>query len=337
MYNPQVTIILPTYNTRESIFKLLYGLLLQSYKKFNVIIVYKPWRGYKTVFARISEYKGLDIDFVKQDEGFFEEALNTAYRKADGDVMIHTDDDALVSKDWIKNHVELHVKHEKIGMATGRVIEDIYPNGTSLPFFKKLINDSKWRMNRHTIIDKPLDNKFKDYGMYVGNSGMLVDTGKKYGMIKTLKQHGVNMSWKYSALSGFKLPGYTKNAGGNEAAAALEVINRGYLPIWFDGAVVSHPAQESLLSRSASVFELPQGLTEERVLFAYYTNMFSDYKIDPGVLKFRTDIDAFISRFIAPKASKGYTIGYKLASKAIEGCWKPSAVRRELINNLKGE
>ena len=328
----QVTVAIPTYKTRDTIFKLLDSLLVQSYSNFDVMIVYKPWDGCKQIFDTIKEYRDLNIHMIRQDAGLFEEALNTIYRKADGDIVIHTDDDAYASKDWIRDHVELHKRHQDVGMATGIVDESIFPDGTPLPFFTRLFNEQKWRMNKHTIIDKPIDKKFKEYGMYIGRSGMLVDTGRKYNMIKTFKQHGVNMSWKRDALHGFKMPGYTKQGGRNEAAAALEAIKRGFSTIWFNKGKINHPLQRSD-SRSTSIRSIPAELIVESVLFSYYVNRYAGYEVDLEVLKRRTEIDSAVAKIVKLELG-GYELGYQITRKAIEQDWNPKQVRNALMKAL---
>ncbi|MEM3846272.1 MAG: hypothetical protein QXU98_11315 [Candidatus Parvarchaeota archaeon] len=64
------------------------------------------------------------------------------------------------------------------------------------------------------------------------------------------------MSWKREALRGFKLPGFTIHGGGNEAAAALEVIQRSYEAVWFNKGLVFHPIHASL-STGKSISMLP--------------------------------------------------------------------------------
>ena len=329
----QVTVAIPTYKTRSTVFRLLGSLGAQSYGNFSVMVVYKPWDGCKQTLGRIKEYSGLGIRLVKQDPGLFEEALNTIYRKADGDVVIHTDDDAYASRDWVRDHVELHKRHKDVGMATGIVDESTLPDGTPLPFFTRLLNAQKWRMNKHTLIDSPIDEKFRDYGMYVGRSGMLVDTGRRHNMIKTMKQHGVNMSWKRDALHGFKLPGYTKQGGRNEAAAALEAIKRGFDAVWFDGGKVNHPLQRSD-SRSASVRSVPIELIVESVLFSYYVKRYAGYAVDLDVLRRRTAMDSRAAR-ILKGGRNGYELGYKIARDAIEQRWSPKRVRQALLKTTK--
>ena len=328
-----VTVALPMYNTGNTVFKLLDSLRHQSYKKFNMLLVYKEWPGCKDMIGRIKEYKDLEMDFARQDAGRFEEALNTIYRKADGDIVIHTDDDAYASKDWIKEHVELHRRHKGIGIATGIVDESTFSDGTPLPFLTRLLNEQKWRMNKHTIIDRPIDERFRGYGMYIGKSGMLVDTGIRYNLIKTFKQHGVNMSWKRDALHEFRLPGYTKQGGRNEAAAALEVLERGFLPVWFEGGEVFHPLQRSD-SRSASIGSLPVELTAESVLFSYYVS--KRYAVDLNALRTRVKLlDDPITKVMTAWENKGYAIGYSIAKEAVMHNWPPKRVRTALIKAIQ--
>ena len=325
-----VSVIVPTYGNRQSIFRLLDSLAGQSHKDFSVLLVYKEKQGKKEILDRIKEFRKLNIDIITQKEGRFEEALNMAYSKADGDLGLNTDDDAYVDRDWIKDHVELHKKNRKVGVATGKVAET---GRKGISGFEMFLYREKWRMNKHTIIDRPIDKKFDDYEMYIGRSGMLVDTGRRANMIRTFKQHGVNMSWKRDALHGFKLPCYTKQGGRNEASAALEVLKRGYLPIHFHKGLAFHPLQESD-SRSVSVRTIPRELTAESVLFSYYVDHFSDYGVDLKLLRLRTRMDHTMSRLMMLNKNNGYSIGYRIAKEAIEGNWKPDKVRNELIEAL---
>ncbi len=291
------------------------------------MVVYKEWPGCKELLSMIKDYKGLEIEAVRQDAGLFEEALNTLYRKADGDIVVNTDSDAHVSRNWVKEHLDIHRKIKNAGMATGMVDESTFADGSALPFFTRKMNEWKWLMNKHTLMDLPIDPKFKDYGMYIGKSGMLVDTGKRHNLIKTFKQHGVNMSWKRDALHGFRLPGYTKKGGRNEAAAALEVLFRGFTPIWFDRAMVHHPLHQSD-SRSTSIASLPQELTAESVLFSYYVSRM--YDVDLETLKSRTDLDNIIAGIVTLRKNKGYSIGYRIAHRAITEGWSAHRVRSAL-------
>lgn len=303
----------------------------QSYKKFEVMIIYSDQKKQGITLDAIKESKTLSLSFVKQDRGFFEEALNTAYRKADGDIVIHTDDDAIPSKNWIKEHIEFHMRWPKAGMATGFVIENAYADGTKLNPIADFLNAQKWRMLKHTIIDKPIEDRFKNYGMYIGRSGMLVDTGRRENLMRTFRQHGVNMSWKQEALHGFKLPGYTKQGSRNEAAAALEVIKRSYEPLWFNRAGVLHPIQKSL-SRGVGINNIPITVSVEDVLFSYYTS--KTYDINIKTLRLRTRLDDVVARAATFNRNRGYSIGYEITKNAIQNDWKPEKIRKTLLTRF---
>ncbi len=330
MESMHVTVIVPTYGNRKSIFRLFDSLKLQTYKDFHVLLIYKEKEGMKEILEGIKDYSGIEIELITQRKGRFEEALNIAYGKADGELGLNTDDDAHAEKNWIEEHVGFHRKHEKAGIATGKVIEEGRES-----FLSKLLNEQKWRMNKHTIIDRPIDAKFSNYGMYIGRSGMLVDTGRKTNGMRTFKMHGVNMSWKREALEGFKLPCYTKAGGRNEAAAALEALKRGYEPVWFNSGITYHPRQESD-SRSTSITSIPKVLTAESVLFSYYVSEYTDYNVRIDTLKLRARIDDFIARMMTIGRNKGYSIGLDIALEAIEKKWKPERVRLKLIESLNG-
>lgn len=324
-----VAVTVMTYKTRPTLWRLLYSLEKQSYKHFDVDIIFKDSEDRKRdkeILDRIMSHKKLSIKVIKQYPGYFEEAMNTIFNETSADILVNTDDDAYASRDWVWDHVALHKKHPKVGMATGNVIEQIddidgFEAGVNL-----FLQRQKWRLNKHTIIDPPVSNIFKGYGKYIGKSGMMVDTGRRHNMINTIGQHGVNMSWKREALDGFKIPGYTKTGGRNEAAAALESLNRGMSTIWFKKGVNYHPLVESQ-SRTLSISDFPRVVTAECVTLAYYTSKIFD--TDMKTLALRTRIDDAIARIITGNKNDGYNIGYKLAKAAIKGDWTPAKLRRE--------
>ncbi len=330
----EVAVSVPVYRDNGTLSRLLDSLASQSYKNFAINIIFKPSSDKncdRRVFETIDAHDNLDIKIIKQSAGRFEEAMNIAYGKIDADIIINTDGDAYASKSWVSDHVGLHNKYYSVGIATGLVIETRPEENYVVDKIGAFLDSQKWRMNRHTFIDRPIDKQFYNYGMYIGVSGMLVDTGKRFNMIKTFKQHGVNMSWKRDALEGFKLPCYTKQGGRNEAAAALEAIKRGFKAIWFKRGINYHPLHGSD-SRSTSISSLPLELTVESVLFSYYVSKFYDVNI--RVLHWRTLIDNLIARIITLNKNYGYSLGYDITKEAINSEWPPNKVRECEIESL---
>ena len=48
----EVTVAIPTYKTRDSIFNLLDSLDSQSYRNFSIMVVYKPLGRYRQILGR---------------------------------------------------------------------------------------------------------------------------------------------------------------------------------------------------------------------------------------------------------------------------------------------
>lgn len=323
-----VLVTIPTYNNNGKISALLESLKCQSYPHFDVLIILKPSIPSidRILFNILDQYPSLHISVKKQRFGFFDEAMNIAFSDTAHDIIINTDDDAIVSRNWVQDHVNLHLRYPNIGIATGNVIERTNSK------ISDYLNTQKWRLNKHTLLDTPIDKKFLGYAMYPGKSGMLVDTGKRGNLIKTLKLRGVNMSWKPSTLGRFKLLCYTLRGTHNESAAGVKIIQHGFDAVYFNGAHVNHNFHESL-SRGGAILSYPSLLSAESVLFSY--NMANSYKIDLRILNYRTIIDNFIVKALTFNRNFGYKYGFSLAKYAIKNNLSPKLIRNELLKLVR--
>ena len=305
---------------------------MQSYRRFEIEVVFKDSDDRKADHAtldRIKGYADLSISVKKQKKGAISEAMNIIFN-IDSGVVINIDDDAYVTRNWVKEHHALHTKHKEVGIATG-LVHEVTPKTGKPNSINLLLNRQKWRINNFAAIDPPIDNKFAGYGMYIGRSGMLVDTGKRHNMINTFKQHGVNMSWKGDAVRGLVLPPYTAGGGRFEASAALQAIQEGYSSVWFARGECFHPLHESS-SRSVSVASVPLEIVLDDVIFSYYVSKF--YDVDLNLLRTRTQMSDAMARVVTFNRNQCYSRGYKVAYKAIKGKWTPQRVRRALLKEL---
>ncbi len=328
----QVTVAIPTYGNRGSIFRLLTSLGTQSFKRFEIEVVFKHSNDRKAdseTLDRIKDYSGLSINITKQKNGRIPEAMNIIFG-VDSDIVINTDDDAFASRNWVKDHYEFHSKHKNVGMATGMVREDAEAKRAHSRI-NQMLNAQKWRISNFTRIDPPIDSRFADYGMYIGRSGMLVDTGRKHNLIRTFKQHGVNMSWKGDAMEGLGLPPYAPRGHRYEAYMALLIVRRGYHAVWFDKGINFHEMHASS-SRGGGITTVPFETILTDVLFSYYVSKF--YKVDLNTLRLRTQISDTIAKAITLNRNQGYTRGYRIAYTAITGKWTPETVRKALLREI---
>lgn len=315
----EATVYFPTYKNKGSIFALLKSLEKQTRKNFTVLICYRKSDS-DAVLGRLEEYKGLSLDIRFQRTKYWAECMNLMLSKSEGDVTISTDDDAIAPPDWIEKHVAVHRKYKKAGAVTGAAPE---VGAKRMGALGKFLDSQKWRITDYRLFDRPIDRKFSDYGMYIGKSGMLVDTGRSSDLIKTMKQHGVNMSWKREMAEGFRLPNYCVRLFHWESAIGLELLKRGYDALYTEGISVSHQ-QRASVSRNYGASAMPEWILGESVLFAYFVSRY--YDVDLGVLKARTAIADTISMIVSSGRNRGYGIGYGIAKRAIEEDWKPQDV-----------
>jgi glycosyltransferase involved in cell wall biosynthesis len=100
--NPFISVVIPTLNRYEYLKDVLRDLENQTYKNFEVIIVDQ------TDDFRKEFYEGwhLDLKFWFQEEKALWKARNEAIKSAKGDYILLYDDDSLVEKDWIYEHLK---------------------------------------------------------------------------------------------------------------------------------------------------------------------------------------------------------------------------------------
>jgi len=175
------TVGIPTL-LRNSLKKTLEALMNQSEDDFEVLITYKG-----NLTREIENFeKYLSIKFIEQKEGLFEEALNIILSNAKGKILITIDDDALPSKDWIRDHVIFHGNHKNVGIASGKVTGKRWINYPNYLYEK--FKSTKY-MEEYSEV-------FKDYVGYLTKTGLSVDRKEHKGNEKTLAIVGVNMSLK---------------------------------------------------------------------------------------------------------------------------------------------
>lgn len=100
--NPLISVVIPTLNRYEYLADVLRDLENQSYTNFEVIIVDQT-DDFQTEF-----YKGwkLNLSFWHQQEKALWKARNEAIQSSKGNYILLYDDDSLIEKNWIFEHVK---------------------------------------------------------------------------------------------------------------------------------------------------------------------------------------------------------------------------------------
>ncbi len=100
--NPLVSVIIPTLNRYQYLIDVMKDLDKQSYKNFEVIVFdqSEPFR------QEFYENWNFNLRIVKQKEKALWLARNSAIKISKGQLILLYDDDSLVEKDWILNHIK---------------------------------------------------------------------------------------------------------------------------------------------------------------------------------------------------------------------------------------
>jgi glycosyltransferase involved in cell wall biosynthesis len=117
-------VIIPTLNRYEYLKDVLEDLEQQDYQNFEVIIVdqSEPFQN-----AFYDDFK-LDINLIYQEEKALWLARNTAIRESKGDIIMLSEDDVRIEKNWIGEHLKC-LDFFEADVSAGV----FYPQGGSIP------------------------------------------------------------------------------------------------------------------------------------------------------------------------------------------------------------
>ncbi len=116
-----VSIFIPTGNRASSLEKVLRSLVHQSYKKFEVLIV--DYHSTDSTHQVITQYKKrLKITLIHQKTKGLSKAANLALKQAKGKIFIRTDDDVVMSKNWLEAVWTSFLKDRRVGGVTGPTV-----------------------------------------------------------------------------------------------------------------------------------------------------------------------------------------------------------------------
>ncbi len=261
----KVTVGIPSI-LRKTLENTLRCLSKQSYKNFDIILVYKG--ELRESVKRFN--RKLKISFIEQKEGFLEEAYNEILKISDSDLLLFTDDDACPSPTWVEDHVQFHDKNPKVGVAGGIVHGKIWKNYPNYAY--ELFKGSE--------LMEEADEAFKEYVGYLTKTGLSVDRGMHKNNEKTLAVAGVNMSVKKPAYEGFQAYTYSIFASYIETQISLNALKRGYDSVRFPKAYVYH---KKLFSLSVPTKQNERKLIIEKYSFPYIADKF--YKLDQNLLQ----------------------------------------------------
>jgi GT2 family glycosyltransferase len=140
---PSISVIIPTYNRRDSVERALHALTLQtqSMETFEVIVsIDGSLDGTREMVASfIAPYR---LDYIWQPNQGRAAACNAGIRMAQGDLLVILDDDMEPAPDCLERHSQAHPINSRFGVM-GAV--PMYCNNTEAPIAAYIA----WKFNRH--------------------------------------------------------------------------------------------------------------------------------------------------------------------------------------------
>jgi glycosyltransferase involved in cell wall biosynthesis len=270
-----VSVLIPTYRRAALLRFTLEGLVNQSYKNFNVVVVLKP-SGDKTeeIIERFN--KLLRIKTVIQEKGYLTDALNLGLKNAKGDITAFLDDDAIPLSDWLQKLVDTY-DLENVGGVAGNVIPAFLNNEGIVQAndnVSELINlDQNPFLNNVGLKTWSCPVKgLENYFVYLSKAGVIaynfnIGNLAKKRITKSLLGMGANMSILTEATKGFRFPDSWVSGWGNEQFLGWHIRKRGYSLLLNPDAKVHHIVHSQSLSRFVNDSRKLQKEAEIQLIF----------------------------------------------------------------------
>lgn len=141
MISNKVSVIVPTYNARETLRDLINSLKNQSNKNFDLIIIDNGTTPKSSNLIKTIDFGELKHEIVYSDENLGPGGgRNKAFLHAKEEIIAFTDDDCIVDRDWIEtiaNHFEKNINSDVI---YGAVYSSLMPE---YPFIHAFALDGK--------------------------------------------------------------------------------------------------------------------------------------------------------------------------------------------------
>ena len=160
----KVSVIIPTYNRGEFLVETIPMVMKNQYPNFELVIVDQT-PGYSPEITQKLEKLKLTYSFVyhKLIVPNLPMARNYGLEQSQGDIIIFCDDDVILDKDYIYNHVQPYLDDIQVGAVAGRILSQIdEAMSHSSGQIGQLLPDGRFIANFHL---KPDDRKEVDFGM----------------------------------------------------------------------------------------------------------------------------------------------------------------------------
>jgi len=172
-HKPAVSIIIPTYKRGHLLTYVLEALTTQTNADFEVLMIVKP-SGDGTEQVIKEYFERLAITIIIQTQGYVTDALNLGLKRAEGDIIVFLDDDAIPFPNLIQSYV-MSYSLSGIGGVAGDVIPVVVEENKICQFKdtpSEIIPKDTFEKNTlfRRLIDRPLKG-LENYLLYLSKEG----------------------------------------------------------------------------------------------------------------------------------------------------------------------
>ena len=241
---PLVSVIIPTYKRAYTLKYVLEGLKRQTYRNFEVIVVFKPARdGTEEILERYRE--NLPLKVIKQNKGYVTNAYNLGISLARGQIVAFLDDDAVPYPDWLEEHVKIHSKYSEVGGASGASISAIIENGEVIRIPKESVYPYRRQFRYYNFPWSRPISSMSSWLIFFGRDGLvhhhpMLDDKNLHGIFPSLLHMGANMSVKKEAIRGLSINEDLVLGFAFEQLLSYQIWRRGYKLLHNTNAKVLH-------------------------------------------------------------------------------------------------
>ncbi|MEL9991229.1 MAG: glycosyltransferase [Thermoproteus sp.] len=222
----RASVLIVTYRRAWSLPLLFEGLVRQTVQPDEVVVVLKPsGDGSEKI---IGEYQNvLPIRLYIQEEGYAIHAYEMAIKKAEGDVLLFIDDDAVPHNEWVERYLRLFEKLKDAGAIGGLTLKGYLVNGRLVTTDDSLFGNEG---TRDVFYRRPIP-QLSDYCRWISISGYPGSKPCHSPMIKSVLLSGNNMGFRADAIGELSLTELYKRsrkAYAFEFLLAVNAVLRGF-------------------------------------------------------------------------------------------------------------
>ncbi|WP_018341878.1 glycosyltransferase family 2 protein [Cytophaga aurantiaca] len=154
MTSPQVSIIVPSYNGRNKVIRLLNSLEQQTYRSFEVIVVLDGSTDGSAAAIHSIEWKLFPLKIIEQKNNGRASARNTGAAQATTELLLFFDDDMIPASSCIQEFISFNSTH-KNRIALGEILEPATKEDSEIKKYKDYLNttwNSTLKTYRNAVI-----------------------------------------------------------------------------------------------------------------------------------------------------------------------------------------